>query len=65
MKKSAALAFYANDTQAVARAAGVTRQAVEQWGEVVPWTSAIELEHASKGDLKVDHELYRKKRRTA
>lgn len=65
VKKSIALAHFVNDTQAVAEAAGVTRQAVEQWPPVVPWQSAIELEATTKGALKVDHELYRKKRRAA
>lgn len=60
MKKTAVLAYYANDSHAVAAALGITRQAVEQWGEVVPERSAYKLEVITKGDLKVDPELYRK-----
>jgi len=63
VKKADALARYANDTHQLAAAAGVTRQAVEQWGEVVPWRSAVELERVSNGHLKVDTELYRTKKK--
>lgn len=63
MKKVTALAHFANDTHETAAAAGVTRQAVEKWGDIVPLASAMELERSTKGELKVDHELYRRKKK--
>lgn len=42
----------------VARALGVSRQAVAKWGEVVPEGSAYKLESLTGGELKVDPSLY-------
>ncbi len=63
MRKIDVLAHYANDTHAIARAIGTSRQAVEKWPDVVPIGSAVELETITKGDLKVNLELYRKARK--
>jgi len=43
---------------ALARAAGVTTQAVSQWKELVPPVSAAKLAAASGGKLKFDPSLY-------
>lgn len=65
MKKTAVLAYYANDSHQVAAALGITRQAVEQWPEIVPEGSAYKLQAITNGDLKVDPAAYARKRKTA
>lgn len=57
MKRDAALKLYVTEVE-VARALGVSRQAVEQWGPVVPLASAYRLEVISGRRLKVDLRLY-------
>ena len=43
---------------AIARALGISRQAVSKWGEVVPWAAALEIQHITGGVLKRDERLY-------
>jgi hypothetical protein len=43
---------------AVAEQLDISRQAVGQWGEIVPPASAIQLARLSRGKLKIDPELY-------
>lgn len=45
---------------AVARAIGVTKGAVTNWGEIVPESSIWRVEHASKGKLRADRAFYEK-----
>lgn len=60
------LEHFDDDIHAVARALGITRQAVEQWGEVIPEGAAYKLQIITGGRLQVDAELYRRlKRRRA
>lgn len=61
MLKVDAIRFFGTQT-AVAEAAGIRVQAVSQWGEVVPEASAYRLALASQGRLKVDPELYRRRK---
>lgn len=57
MKKADALAHYRTQTE-VAKAAKVTRSAVNQWGDLVPPLSAKRLELDSGGKLVFDPDLY-------
>ena len=43
---------------AVARALGITRSAVTQWGRIVPEGMAYKLESITKGELQVDPHRY-------
>lgn len=43
---------------AVAEKLGISRQAVSQWGELVPPLSAARLAKLSRGKLKFDPDLY-------
>jgi transcriptional repressor of cell division inhibition gene dicB len=43
---------------AIAKKIGVSRQAVGQWGELVPPLSAAKLAKVSQGKLKFDPDLY-------
>lgn len=44
---------------AVARAVGVTKSAVSQWGDVIPEAMAYRVQAATRGKLKVNPSLYR------
>ena len=61
MKTSDVVKFYGTKSQ-IARALEVSRQAVSEWGDVVPESSAWKLEALSAGALRVDRKMYRKKR---
>lgn len=60
MRKADALAHYENDTHKLAAALGISRQAVEQWGELVPETSAWKLQAITGGAIKVNAAAYAK-----
>ena len=60
MKTADVLAHFNNDSYEVADALDITRQAVEQWGRVVPQGSAYKLEVLTKGKLKVNPADYEK-----
>lgn len=57
MKKQDAVSYFKTQA-ALARAAGVTRQAVWDWGEFVPPAVAEVLAEASGGALKYDPANY-------
>lgn len=57
MLKSTAVAHYKTDV-AVARALGLSRQAVSKWGNVVPKGAAAQLQIITNGLLQIDHSLY-------
>lgn len=57
MRTATAVAHFRTQS-AVADAAGVTPQAVSQWGPVVPYVSARKLAAASEGLLAIDVSLY-------
>lgn len=58
MKTSTAIK-YLGSKYAIARHFGISRQAVSQWGAVVPFEHAETLEEDSGGAVKVDKRLYR------
>lgn len=67
MKTAAVLEYFTkrhnlrDDNEArlkVAEFLGVTRQAVEQWGPVVPESSAFKLHVMTDGALRADPEFY-------
>lgn len=60
MLKRDALQFFGGDHTAVAKAAGVTRSAVWQWGDRVPLLSAMRLQESTKKQLRVDLRDYKR-----
>ena len=61
MKTKDAIEHFGSEV-ALARALEISRQAVDQWGEFVPFRTAIEIQRITKDKLKVDPSLYRKAR---
>jgi hypothetical protein len=61
MKKQTALNHF-KTIVAIAAALGISRQAVNKWGAVVPWAQAIELQHITGGTLQRDPSDYIGKR---
>lgn len=57
MKKQDAISHFGSKT-AIARALGITRQAVQLWGDFVPTASAIALEEVTHGALKYCPDSY-------
>ena len=57
MLKQDAIDFFGNKSS-LARAAGVDRSAVSQWGEVIPEARAARLQAASGGVLVYDPAIY-------
>lgn len=58
MLKRTALAYFDENHTRVADALGITRSAVSQWGAVVPYFAALDLQSKTGGELKVDFNLY-------
>lgn len=48
-------------SHAAAKAIGITRQAIEQWGEAVPEGTAYKIQVITGGLLQVDQTMYQKK----
>ncbi len=63
MLKSEAVRYFGGKKRGtlvkIAKAAGVSRQSVQEWDRVVPPRSAIKLEIATKGELPVRPEVYK------
>ena len=57
MKKKEVIDYFGSQS-ATAKALGITRQAVNQWPEMVPPAIAEAIERLSNGALKLRHELY-------
>ena len=57
MRKSDVLKFFKNGSK-TARALGITKSAVSQWGEEIPEAMAYRAQTASRGKLKVDPSVY-------
>ena len=57
MKKDKVIKHYGSAANA-ARALGISRQAIEQWPETVPYLRACHIQVATKGKLKVDPRRY-------
>lgn len=70
VNKAAVLAYFEkNDNPeglppayAAAKALGITRQAVEQWQDLVPELTAYKIQVLTKGKLQVDQSAYTKAR---
>jgi hypothetical protein len=58
VKTSDALEYFGGNLSALARAAGVSRQAVQQWGDVVPKRRARRLVRVSAGRLDLGADDY-------
>ena len=59
MRTDDVVKFFGSKAEA-ARAIGVTRGAITNWGDVVPESSVWRVERASKGKLKGNLEFYQK-----
>lgn len=59
MKTSEAIQHFGSKKQ-VAAALKISKQAVSQWGELVPEDTAYKLQVITAGRLQVDVEAYRK-----
>ena len=62
MLKKDVLIFYGSQA-AVATALECSRQWINQWPDVVPRASALELQYLTGGQLKMDRSLYGKRKR--
>lgn len=49
----------------VARALGITEQAVSSWGEVIPEKNALRLQQITRGKLAYNECMYRHERKHA
>lgn len=58
MLKADVLSHFSHNGAEVARAIGITKSAVSQWGEIIPEAMAYRLERVTDGALKVDPALY-------
>nr|DAX16270.1 MAG TPA: DNA-binding transcriptional regulator [Caudoviricetes sp.] len=50
---------YFGTLEKVATALGISVSAVSQWGTIIPEKNAYRLQEITKGQLKVQHSLYR------
>jgi DNA-binding transcriptional regulator YdaS (Cro superfamily) len=64
MKTKIALEYFGNAAN-LARAIGISRMAVHQWGELVPLASAARLEKVTNGALALDIQQYAKPKTVA
>ena len=53
MKKVDAVAYFGNESK-LARALGITKGAVNQWGEIIPELRAVKLDTITKRKLKYE-----------
>lgn len=58
MDKSTAVDFFGSQ-KAIAKALGISDQAVSQWTGLIPKGSALELEKLTNGALRCELEVYR------
>ena len=57
MKKADVVAYYGSNNK-TSKNIGLTRQAVDFWGEIIPITWAVKLDKLTDGELKFEKELY-------
>ncbi|KAF1368747.1 Cro/CI family transcriptional regulator [Yokenella regensburgei] len=62
MEKSSVVVFYGSQRK-VAKAIGISDQAVSAWPEIIPKGAALELEKLTDGALKCDLSLYKNRPR--
>lgn len=60
MNKKEVIAHFGSQS-ATARALGITRSAISQWGELVPLATAARLERITNGALELDLNAYPRK----
>jgi len=58
MKSIDAIAYYDGNMSLLARALGITPQAVYNWGDVVPLRRAKQIEKLTNGDIRVMPRVY-------
>lgn len=59
MYKSDVITFFKSKS-ALAKALGITPGAISQWKEIIPEKQAYRLRDLTKGELKINRELYDK-----
>jgi hypothetical protein len=59
VKKQAVINFFGSASKA-AEALDITRQAVGEWGEILPELMAYKVQVVTKGKLQVDIDVYRR-----
>lgn len=59
MRKTTVIEHFGS-AQAVATALGITRQAIGEWGDIIPEGAAYKLQVITAGKLQVDQALYAK-----
>lgn len=64
MLKKTVLNYFKNPKK-IADLLMISPAAVSQWGEVIPEKNAYRLQEITKGELKVDNSIYRKKQQSA
>lgn len=64
MKTDDVIAYFGTQT-ATAKALGISKGAVSQWGELVPLATAARLEKLTHGALALDVALYDKSKKAA
>ena len=57
MYKSDVIAFFKSKS-ALAKVLGITPGAISQWKEIIPEKQAYRLRDLTKGELKINRELY-------
>jgi len=63
MRTADVIQYYGSSLEA-GRVLGISRQAVDQWGEAVPEGSAYKLQVITGGRLQVDPVCYKKTQKT-
>lgn len=58
MRKADVIAYFGGTQVAAARALGVTKSAVSQWGDLIPLKCALKAQAISNGDLPLDMSVY-------
>lgn len=58
MLKRKALKHFGGNGAELARALGISRKAVSDWGDIIPEGSAYKLQVITRGKLRVDPSLY-------
>lgn len=65
MRKADVKAHFGGTDTSVAKALGITRSAVWQWGEIVPERIAYKVQIITGGVLRVDPSVYEKRTENA
>jgi transcriptional repressor of cell division inhibition gene dicB len=60
MKRQDVIAHFGGTQSSAAKALGITKSAVHQWGEIIPEGMAYKIQVITAGMLRVDPSLYEK-----